>query len=241
MKVEDFAKLSEPFPADDIEWRVAMAGDKNGKVWARVLAYITSRAVQQRLDDVCGPDGWTTEIIPVHNGAYLCKLSVRVEHKDGSYEWISRMDGSDESNIEAVKGGISGSIKRAAVQFGVGRYLYNLKDNWAIVSEKGKYSGEYKSKDGHKAYFRWDAPQLPAWALPKEKLSPEANRAREEEINKQSARVNAFLNDNVVPTSRIDVAKDAIKNRDLQTLKTIADWCESKVTDAINNEVNEEN
>ena len=174
MRVGDYSKLAEPFPENDIEWRLARAGKKkSGEFWGQVLAYITSRAVQQRLDDVCGPDGWQTEIIPTGNGAYLCKLSIRFDYydKDGNLthsEWITRVDGSDESNIEAVKGGISGSVKRAAVQFGIGRYLYNLKDNWAVIKLRdGRYNGEAKGDGGQREYFKWDPPKLPSWALPK--------------------------------------------------------------------------
>ncbi|PAE14614.1 hypothetical protein CHH91_18475, partial [Virgibacillus sp. 7505] len=53
-----------------------------------------------------------------------------------------------------------------AVQFGIGRYLYNLEESWVdIKKEKGRYyhrSG--KGNDEIKGY--WDPPQLPAWALP---------------------------------------------------------------------------
>lgn len=161
MKPEDMKALTKPFPEDDIEWRLQSCGEKNGRIWGKVLAYITSRAVQDRLDEVCGPDNWQTSIRK-EGDAYLCTLSIRVTHDDGSVEWISRTDGADSTDIEAVKGGISGSIKRAAVHFGIGRYLYNLKENWAIISDNGKFSG--KTKEGK--WFKWNPPALPAWALP---------------------------------------------------------------------------
>lgn len=160
----DLQKLKEPFSTEDIEWRLQSCGEKDGKIWGKVLAYITSRAVQERLDNVCGSDNWQTKIEKVGD-AYLCTLSIRVQHDDGTSEWISRTDGADATDIEAVKGGISGAIKRSAVQFGIGRYLYNLKDNWAIVGDKGAYSG--KTKDGK--WFKWSPPALPSWALPKDK------------------------------------------------------------------------
>ena len=46
-----------------------------------------------------------------------------LELKDG--EWITKSDGADDSNIEGAKGGISDALKRAAVLFGIGRYLYH--------------------------------------------------------------------------------------------------------------------
>ena len=161
MKIEDMAKLKEPFPETDLEWRLQSCGEKNGRFWGKALAYITSRAVQDRLDEVCGPDGWKTSVRR-EGDAYICTLSVRVTHEDGTTEWLSREDGADSTDIEAIKGGISGAIKRSAVHFGIGRYLYNLKDGWAVVCEDGKYSG--KTKEGK--WFNWNPPTLPSWALP---------------------------------------------------------------------------
>ena len=40
-------------------------------------------------------------------------------------EWIGKSDGADDSNIEAAKGGLSAALKRAAVQWGIARYLYH--------------------------------------------------------------------------------------------------------------------
>lgn len=161
MKMEDMAKLKEPFPESDLDWRLQSCGEKNGKFWGKALAYITSRAVQDRLDEVCGPDGWKTSVRR-EGDAYICTLSVRVTHEDGATEWLSREDGADSTDIEAIKGGISGAIKRSAVHFGIGRYLYNLKDGWAVICENGKYSG--KTKEGK--WFNWNPPALPSWALP---------------------------------------------------------------------------
>jgi len=57
----DLEKLSSPFSSDDIEWRVSRAGIGQKGIYCHVLAYITARAIQQRLDDVCGPAGWRNE------------------------------------------------------------------------------------------------------------------------------------------------------------------------------------
>ncbi len=159
----DLSKLKEPFKAEDVEWRLQQCGEtRDGKIWGKCLAYITSRAVQERLDEVCGPDGWKSDIKKEGN-AYLCTLSIRVKQDDGSVEWISRTDGADSTDIESVKGGISGAIKRAAVQFGIGRYLYDLEEGWVTVCENGKYFGKTKTDK----CFKWNPPALPAWALPK--------------------------------------------------------------------------
>lgn len=140
----DLSKLKEPFKAEDIEWRLQQCGEtRDGRIWGKCLAYITSRAVQERLDEVCGTDGWRSDIRKDGN-AYLCTLSIRVKHEDGSTEWISRTDGADATDIESVKGGISGAIKRAAVQFGIGRYLYDLEEGWRKSRRTENTSGRQR-------------------------------------------------------------------------------------------------
>ena len=53
-----FEKLLEPFGADEIEWRVQSSGRNDKGEWAKVLAYVTNRAIMDRLDKVCTPAGW---------------------------------------------------------------------------------------------------------------------------------------------------------------------------------------
>lgn len=155
-------KLKEPFSLFDVEWRIQSAG-KTSKVWAMCLVYVTNRAIMDRLDDVCGPENWKNEYAPAPDGGILCGISIRL---DG--EWITKWDGAEKTAIDAVKGGLSGSMKRAGVQWGIGRYLYKVKENWAKVSPDGEYKGAYKDKDTNKyVNFKWTPPSLPAWALPK--------------------------------------------------------------------------
>lgn len=120
----NLAKLREPFAADEIEWRIGQAGKSNGKPWARVLAYVTNRAIMDRLDDVCGPENWQNEYRAGPEGGIVCGISIRV-HRG---EWVTKWDGAENTEIEGVKGGLSGAMKRAAVQWGIGRYLYDLPE-----------------------------------------------------------------------------------------------------------------
>jgi len=156
-----FQELKEPFPASDIEWRVQTAGlSKSKEVYAKVLAYLTARAIEDRLDSVVGPMNWRDEYEPGPAGGVLCKLSIRI---DG--EWITKQDVADNTRKDAVKGGVSGALKRAAVKFGIGRYLYYLDIDWAEIAAKGTH---YQPKDSKGKYpaFRWNPPDLPEWALP---------------------------------------------------------------------------
>lgn len=157
MKEIDFSKLKEPFDAIDIEWRLQSCGESNGKIWGKCLAYVTNRAIQNRLDEVCGPENWKNEFVKGPDGGILCGISIKCND-----EWVTKWDGAENTAIEAVKGGLSDSMKRAAVQWSIGRYLYNLEEGFAEVTDKGEYRG--KTKEGK--WFSWNPPKLPAWALP---------------------------------------------------------------------------
>jgi hypothetical protein len=163
----DLDALKDPLPPDAIEWRAGQVGTtKDGKPWCKVLAYLTSRAVMDRLDEVCGPTGWEDHYEPGPQGGVLCRLTVH--HPDRS---VTREDVAENTDVEAVKGGVSDALKRAAVKFGVGRYLYKLGDTFAEVREEKPGFSERDdwnfAKTKENKQFWWKAPELPEWATPK--------------------------------------------------------------------------
>lgn len=182
MKATDLPRLADPFPPTDVEWKPGATTRDKSKGLA--MAYLTSRAVQQRFDDVCGPADWRNEFREGPGGGVLCGISVRVEREDGTAEWVTKWDGSDNSQVEAVKGGLSGSMKRAAVQWGVGRYLYDLPATWVRLDDRGRFAetpqipraflpqgqGERASADPR------PAPRAPANGRPNGAARPEGSR-----------------------------------------------------------------
>lgn len=161
-------QLQKPFPPEDIEWRVQQSGyDKNGKPWALIMPYVTNRAIQERLDDVFGVMGWSNKLEPVGD-SFLCGITVYKESPDGLIS-ITKWDGADQTDVESFKGGISNAMKRAGVQFGIGRYLYKLDTCFADLMENrsGTFKVKIVNKDkGLSGFFSYNAPQLPEWALP---------------------------------------------------------------------------
>lgn len=153
----DLKKLREPFFPDELEWKPQTIGETGGRYWVRALAYVTNRAIMDRLDDVVGPGSWKNQYEKGPEGGVICGLSIKVGD-----EWVTKWDGSENTDIEAIKGGLSGAMKRAGVQWGIGRYLYDLEENFGIVSDGGIYSA--KAKDGK--WIKWSPPKLPAWAVP---------------------------------------------------------------------------
>ncbi len=77
-------RLRAPFPAKDICWRIGSTTEDKDRGLA--LAYIDARAVQRRLDELFGWDGWRTEYHSLNGSGVICALSVRV---DGDL-WIGR-------------------------------------------------------------------------------------------------------------------------------------------------------
>jgi hypothetical protein len=134
--VEALAKLEEEFGADDIEFRVGSTSKDKSKGMA--LPYITNRAIMQRLDQSVGKGYWRNEYQAWHNGSQLCGISVKVIYEDGTSEWITKWDGAECSDFEPIKGGLSDSMKRAAVHWGIGRYLYEMDAIWVELKD-GKY------------------------------------------------------------------------------------------------------
>lgn len=165
-------KLQAMFSPDDIEWRIQRAGFAGDKPWAMVVPYITARAVQERFDEVFGVFGWEVEFKDIVSGNQItgceCAISVWLGDKK-----VTKWDASENTHIEAIKGGRSSAMKRCAVQWGVGRYLYQMDTVFAecrqCLSMRDKHYGNIhvvKTKGGPDKYIDWAFPPLPAWALP---------------------------------------------------------------------------
>lgn len=172
MTTIDLKALTNAFPSEDIEWRIGRAGyTKQDKLYGTCLAYVTNRAIMNRLDEVCGASNWKNEFKAGVSGGVLCGISIWDENKN---EWVTKWDGAENTDIEAVKGGLSDSMKRAGVQWGIGRYLYNLDEGFAQISDTGRFFAKGTDKYSKREYsFRWNPPKLPDWALPKKELSKE--------------------------------------------------------------------
>lgn len=146
----DFNKLKEPFPHDYISWRVGATNvRKDGSLaWGDSpmgipLAYIDARDVMERLDAVCGAENWQNSH-PVANGKTSCRIEIKV-----GKEWVGKENGCGDSQVEAEKGAFSDSFKRSAVQWGIGRYLYDVPNIWVELKRKGR-SWEIADKNGKK-------------------------------------------------------------------------------------------
>lgn len=124
-------KLREPFRKEELEFRVGATN--NDKSMGLALAYVQARAIQNRLDELFGVDGWTVSYKEISAG-FICSLSIKINDR-----WVTKEDGAGMTEYESVKGGISNAFKRVASSgFGIGRYLYNAKKNWYPIRQQGK-------------------------------------------------------------------------------------------------------
>src|SRR5690349_15347129 len=124
---ELYDALSTPFPAEYVEWRVGATNKKWRKEGEPVkgipLCYIDARCVMDRLDSVCGPDGWQCNYSAGINSSIVCNLGIRMPNG----EWLWKADGAGATDMEGEKGMLSDALKRAAVRWAIGRYLYEIK------------------------------------------------------------------------------------------------------------------
>ena len=120
----DFKKLQVKVPA---QWRV-QSFSKN-KPQGQCVAYIDSRDVMRSLDEAGGPENWQDDYKVVNN---LLMAGIGIKTESG---WVWKWDTGSESNMEAEKGHVSDSFKRAAVKWGVGRFLYDMPIQYVDANE----------------------------------------------------------------------------------------------------------
>jgi len=142
--------LKRPFPVGAVQWKPGATS--RDKTRALAMAYVDARSVMERLDRTVGPGNWHDHYDLVDNGhgqwGVACILTVL---------GVSKTDVGDSSATgggsgNELKAAYSDSLKRAAVHFGIGRYLYAIPSQWV------GYNEQYKKLT--------EDPELPEWAKP---------------------------------------------------------------------------
>lgn len=96
----------------------------------KTFDYVTARQVQDRLDGTVGPGNWSTEVTVIRADppvSVMVGLAVF-----GVWKWDAgysnnpdKIDPDDKATEdEPLKAAVSDGFKRAAVQWGLGRFLY---------------------------------------------------------------------------------------------------------------------
>ena len=153
--MKKLAKLQAPLSMNQIDFRVQSI---NTGRYVTILAYKDARVDMQRLDDVVGPLGWKRRHLRDNHN---CVVSIFDEE---SNQWISKEDTGTESNAEAQKGLASDSFKRACVNWGIGRELYDyplikfqLSEKETVKTTAGGFRPSWKlNLKDWKWYAEWD-------------------------------------------------------------------------------------
>ncbi|HXH10349.1 MAG TPA: Rad52/Rad22 family DNA repair protein [Alphaproteobacteria bacterium] len=150
----DASKLCEPFSEADL--RFFPAAVNRDRTQGRVAAYIDARAVMDRLDSAVGPESWSTSYRVVDEAAKAVECTLTISLPDGRS--ISRADigypndahDATDPAREPLKAAYSDALKRAAVQLGIGRYLYRLEfeQEWLPLDQYGKFRTPPRLKTG---------------------------------------------------------------------------------------------
>lgn len=152
----DLYRLALPFPRAAVHWRVqGKPFERDGKHSAMALAYLDARDVMDRLDDVCGPERWQSHFEETAKGRIICRISIDVT---GQGNWVTKSDGAGDTDVEGEKGALSDALKRAAVSWGIGRYLYRLDSPWVACEVNAKTGGWKRWSDDPWAKVK-DAPR----------------------------------------------------------------------------------
>lgn len=140
------SKLAAPFSGDQLDVR---PGSKMGGTTALMLWYVDARAVAQRLTDVLTLGGWNFYVTPqnlasgavvAHGRLHICfDMVAPPEADEYGYPAVTREDvGEADKEDEPYKSAVSDALKRCAVQFGVGAFLYSMPSFWWPLNSTGK-------------------------------------------------------------------------------------------------------
>ena len=132
---QNISKLLSPFPYEEVDAKIQVVS--NDKTKGMAVFYLDSRAIQKRLDEAIGPLNWSNHYSSWQDKAQICGISIFNEERG---EWVTKHDGAENSDIEAIKGGLTDAFKRAAVLWGIGRYLYQIDGCWVEIEQRGKGS-----------------------------------------------------------------------------------------------------
>lgn len=119
--------LRESIP---FKWRVQNFSKSSAT--AVCVAYIDARDVMDMLDAVVGTENWQSDYKEIKGNLYG-GIGIKI-----SDEWIWKWDCGTESYSDKIKGEASDAFKRAAVKWGIGRFLYDIPVQYCKANEPNK-------------------------------------------------------------------------------------------------------
>src|SRR5215213_3800034 len=139
-KADIWSRLAEPLPNGVVYWRQdGKVIARDGKFFARFVAYIEANTARERLDAVV-PGEWdlTLELLPPIPGlddggdAANCSFKARLQ--------ILGVIREDVGTGRDYKAAATDAFKRAAVRFGIAHELYDYEQNWVQVDGDSRFA-----------------------------------------------------------------------------------------------------
>ena len=136
-KADIWSRLAEPLPNGVVYWRQdGKIIARDGKYFARFVAYIEANTARERLDAVV-PGEWdlTLELLPPLPGlddadGGSCSFKARLQ--------ILGVIREDVGTGRDYKAAATDAFKRAAVRFGIAHELYAYEQNWVQMDGDGR-------------------------------------------------------------------------------------------------------
>src|ERR687896_384242 len=133
-------RLAAPVDPQAIAWRQdGRPIARDGKYFARFVAYIEANTVRERLDAVV-PGEWnlTLELLPTVNAADDVIDAAPFAFK--ARLQILGVVREDVGTGKDYKQAATDAFKRAAVRFGIGNELYSFEQNWVPMDGDGRHA-----------------------------------------------------------------------------------------------------
>ena len=187
-RMDIWSKLAAPLPTTEISWRQdGRPVQRDGKFFARFVAYVDANTVRERLDSVV-PGEWdlTLELLPAlpaDEGEPGLSFKARLQ--------ILGVIREDVGTGRDYKSAATDAFKRAGVRFGIAHELYAYEQNWVQVDSDSKharpvedpavaYARRTGTRTGRVAEGRTERPdtvvlEMPATAAPGAAAGPHAS------------------------------------------------------------------
>jgi hypothetical protein len=156
-ETETWARLAAAVPEPSIYWRQdGKPLARDGRFYARFVAYIEANTVRDRLDAVV-PGEWELSLdmlppVPAadegEGATTICAFKARLR--------VLGVVREDVGTGRDYKAAATDAFKRAAVRFGIGHELYAYEQNWAQVDGDGRSARALE--DPRAAYERQHGP-----------------------------------------------------------------------------------
>src|SRR5688572_592472 len=141
-RMDSWSKLAAPLPSGVTSWRQdGRPIQRDGKFFARFVAYVEANTVRERLDTVV-PGEWdlTLDLLPPMPGSGQSGDEDEAQVSFKARLQILGVIREDVGTGRDYKNAATDAFKRAAVRFGIAHELYSFEQNWVQIDGDGKYA-----------------------------------------------------------------------------------------------------